>query len=512
MRTKNSIINILASIGAQAITILLGFITQKVFINSLGTEVLGINGLFSNIISMLAIAELGISTAVIYNLYKPVAENDKEKIKKYMNFYKICYRIILLIITFLGLVIFPFIKYFVGNVTITYNIYIIYTLFLFDTIASYTLTYKRSILYADQKNYIINIIHICYLILLNVGQIFLLIRFKNYIAYLILKIIMRLLENIIINIYVMRKYEYLKEHVNEKLSKEEKGHFFRELKGLIFHKISWTVISGTDNIIISKFVGIISVGIYSNYTMITNTLEQFMAQIFSAMTGSVGNLLALESKEKAYEIYKRTEMLQFIIYSTVTIGIFVVSKPFIEVWLGNKEFILDDLTVFTLSLSFFISGMRRNICIFKDASGIFYKDRFYSLGAAFINIIFSIILVKFYGIKGVIIGTIICYLFLHIVSYPKNIYETIFGRKKIEYIIEFIKYNCLVIFYMLITVVVVKYTIINNKILELIKDAVLAVIIPNIITVSIFRKKEEMSYLKQLIFNIIKNKMEEKKQ
>lgn len=151
MRTKNSIINIIASIIAQAITILLGFITQKVFINSLGAEILGINGLFSNIISMLAIAELGISTAVIYNLYKPVAENDREKIKKYMNFYKICYRIILLIITFLGMMLLPFIKYFVGNVTTTYNIYIIYILFLLDTIASYTLTYKRSILYADQK-------------------------------------------------------------------------------------------------------------------------------------------------------------------------------------------------------------------------------------------------------------------------------------------------------------------------------------------------------------------------
>ena len=127
MRTKNSIINIIASIIAQAITILLGFITQKVFINSLGAEILGINGLFSNIISMLAIAELGISTAVIYNLYKPVAENDREKIKKYMNFYKICYRIILLIITFLGMMLLPFIKYFVGNVTTTYNIYIIFT-------------------------------------------------------------------------------------------------------------------------------------------------------------------------------------------------------------------------------------------------------------------------------------------------------------------------------------------------------------------------------------------------
>ena len=126
MRTKNSIINIIASIIAQAITILLGFITQKVFINSLGAEILGINGLFSNIISMLAIAELGISTAVIYNLYKPVAENDREKIKKYMNFYKICYRIILLIITFLGMMLLPFIKYFVGNVTTTYNLSLIH--------------------------------------------------------------------------------------------------------------------------------------------------------------------------------------------------------------------------------------------------------------------------------------------------------------------------------------------------------------------------------------------------
>ena len=509
MRVKNSMINVSISMIAQVITVVLGFITQKIFIQTLGTEILGINGLFSNIISMLSIAELGMGTAVIYNLYKPLVENDTEKINKWMKFYKNCYRKIAMIIGFLGIICLPFIGFFVGEVNINYNIHILYLLYLTETVVSYLFTYKRSILYADQKNYVITLIHVLYLVLVNTFQIIILVFTKNYILYLVIKIIMRLVENLLINIASIKRYPYIKNPGKEELEKAEKKNFYKELKGLVFHKISWIVISGTDNIIISKFVGIIWVGIYSNYLMITNTIEQLVAQMFSAITGSVGNLLTSETKEKAYEVYKKTSLLQYIIYSTATVGIFCVSEPFIRIWLASEEFIFSKAIVFFICISFFFSGMRRNICVFKDAAGIFYEDRKMPIIASVLNIIFSIALAMILGIQGVFIGTIICYLFLHIFSYSKYIYEKVFEKKRTEYLKELLKYSLVLLLSMFIANGIIQITYCSNVWIELIKTIIISILTTNIITIIVFHKTDEYYYWKNFILALI-NKVKQK--
>ena len=189
MRVKNSIKNTTAAIVSNILTILIGLVAQAVFIKILGTEYLGINGLFTNIISMLGIVELGIGSAIVYNLYKPIANRDYETIKSLMNFYKKAYHIIALVVFIIGISIIPFLGYFIGKVTIDININLVYILFIIDIVCSYLLTYKRSLLYADQKNYIINIIHMIYLVTLNISQLLLLYITKNYYLYLGIKII-----------------------------------------------------------------------------------------------------------------------------------------------------------------------------------------------------------------------------------------------------------------------------------------------------------------------------------
>lgn len=515
MRIKNSVINVAISMISQLITVLLGFITQKVFIQMLGTEILGINGLFTNIISMLAIAELGIGTAVIYNLYKPLADNNEEEINKWMKFYKKCYKRIAITISVLGMLLMPFISFFVGEININYNVYILYLLFLIDTVVSYLWTYKRSILYADQKNYVISIIHVIYLVLLNILQIVILILTNNYALYLIVKIIMRVVENLLINIATIKRYPYVKDKCVIELENKKQKKFYTELKGLVLHKISWIIIGGTDNIIIAKFVGIDWVGIYSNYLMITNTIEQFVAQMFSAITGSVGNLLTSETAEKSYKIYKRMSLMQFIIYSTAAVGIYCVSKVFIQIWLQNENFILSEVVTLFISLSFFYCGMRRNICVFKDAAGIFFEDRKMAIIAAIFNIIASIILARYFGIIGVMIGTILCYLFLHIFSYPKYIYARIFKRNKKEYILELFKYSIILFIQIVITSLAIKSTYNPNLFIEFIKNAILTIIITNVITILVFRKTEEYCYwrdfFKELINKTIKRKRRDNK-
>ena len=194
MRSINSIKNAITAMASNIVSILIGVVAQAIFIRTLGAEYLGVNGLFTNIVSMLGIVELGIGSAIIYNLYKPVAEDNIEEIKILMNFYKKSYRIIAVIVFIVGVSIIPFLKDIVGEVTVDINLNFIYLLFILDIVASYLLTYKRSILYANQKTYITNIVHISYLIIMNVLQIITLLIFKNYICYLFIKIICRILE------------------------------------------------------------------------------------------------------------------------------------------------------------------------------------------------------------------------------------------------------------------------------------------------------------------------------
>ena len=336
MRSTNSIKNAITAVVSNIVTILIGIVSQAIFIKTLGAEYLGINGLFTNIVSMLGIVELGIGSAIIYNLYEPIAKDDTEKIKSLMNFYKKSYRIIAVIVFIIGMMVIPFLKNIVGNVSIGINIEFIYSLFIIDVVASYLLTYKRSILYANQKTYITNIVHIGYLIVMNTLQIVILLIAKKFIVYLIIKIICRILENVVITIIANRKYPYINEKNVKKIDKKTTKDIVKKVKGLIFHKVGSFVVLGTDNIIISKFLGVVTVGLYSNYNMIIQAVSNLFLQVFDSLTASVGNLLVENNCKKSYEIYKNMLMMNSILFTFATTEIICLIEPFIKVWIGEQ--------------------------------------------------------------------------------------------------------------------------------------------------------------------------------
>ena len=336
MRSEKSVINSFSGFLQSLISILIGFIAQKIFLNILGQEYLGLNGLFNNIISMLSIAELGIGSAIIYNLYKPIYEKDKETLKSVMSFYKKVYRIIALVIFLLGLLIIPFLSTIVGENQIQDNINIIFVLFLIDVVCSYLLTYKRSILQADQNNYYINFVHIGYLIGMNVLQIIILVFTKNYYLYLIIKIIFRLLENIVLNLIVNIKYTYLKEKNIKKIDKNILNDIKLKIKGIIYHKFATFFVSGTDNILISYFFNVGVVGIYSSYYMIINSVNTLFSQVIVSVTSSVGNLLVSDDKSKKYSIYKKIRFFNVWLAIFSAVSIFVIMDSFITIWLGKQ--------------------------------------------------------------------------------------------------------------------------------------------------------------------------------
>ena len=494
-RKKSSFKNMITAVSSNVLTIIVGLVAQAVFIKILGSEYLGLNGLFSNVISMLGIVELGMGSAIIYNMYKPIAENDHEKIKSLMQFYKKSYLIITLIISIIGIMIIPFIKYIVDieSVTVDVNVYLVYILFLLETICSYILSYKRSMLYADQKEYITNIIHMGYTIIVNTMQLTFLYFTHDYYLYLIIKVIMRLVENIVISSYVNRRYSYLLDNNVTKLDSKTEKDIFQKIKALFFHKIGGFIVSGTDNIIISKYLGLVTVGLYSNYYMIINAVQTVINHIIQATRASVGNLLVTESKKKQFEIFDKIRFMNFWISCFSSICIFIIMDSFITIWIGYK-FVLPTKVLLVLVINFFIVSSRSTYGAFKEAAGIFYEDRFVPIIESLLNIVLSIIFVKKFGLMGVFMGTVASGLVLWCYSYPKYVYKNVFGRSYYDYIKE-------TIYYLIVFVLIAGFSYslailisFENVYLQFISNVLLALIVPNVIMLLLFSKDENFKY------------------
>ena len=493
MRTKYSIKNSITQFMNNIITITTLFISQTLFIKILGIEYTGLNGLFTNILTILNLFELGIGSAITYNLYKYIKENDKETIKSIMHFYKKTYNYIAILIFIVGLLFIPFLSYIV-EVTVNINIYIIYFLFLTNTVSTYLINYKRNLLVASQKNYVINIVNIIYIIILNTTQILILYLTKNYYLYLIIKIICILLENIIINIMTNKLYPYIKEKQIIPLKTEIKENIINRVKALIIHKTSGAVTNGTDNILISIFIGITTVGLYTNYNYIITAIKKLFGNIISTLTPSIGNLLIENDKEKNYKTFKKIRFLNFWIAVFTSTNILLITEPFIKIWLG-KNYLLPTSVLITLTINYFQTMMRSSYSSFKDAAGIWIEDKYIPLIQLSINLISSIILLHLLGLKGVFIGTILSSLVLWCYSYPKYVYINLFDRKLINYIEDALTH--ILVFILIIGI----SFILNTHSTNILVSIMISLIIPNIILFILYRNSEEFKYYKELLRN-----------
>ena len=510
MRTENSIKNSISAIISNVFVMLLGFVIQTVFVKTLGKEYLGIVGLFNNIISCLAIVELGIGPAIVSNLYKPLADRDEEKIKTLLGYYKKCYTAIGILVFAIGIVIMPFLDYFVKT-SLTFEnfggIYLIFMLFVADSAISYFYSYKRSIIQADQKSRVINNAHlICYTLMI-VLQALTLILTRNYILFLVLKIVFRFLENVVLSRYVDKNYKFLKGSA-KKIERKVKVDIFKKVKGLIYHKIGVYVVSATDNIIISAFLGVGLVGVYSNYYLIINSLYTLYCQIFASIMASVGNLIFTETKERNYNIYKKVMFLDFWIYAFSGAVLYCIMTPFVKVWLGD-DFLLSNSVLAILVINFYMLGMRSSIGIFKEAAGIFHEDRFIPIIEAIIKIVASVVFVQFFGVFGVFLGTFFSCLIAVFYSLPHFVFKRLFDRKKRYYYMLYFKYIIIAAIGVLLTSAVYQLTALalpDSDLLRLIVSVAIAAVVPNAFFILLFHKTEEFKYYKDMALSKLKRK------
>lgn len=502
-RSKKSFINLITALVGQAFGIVISFFARILFVKFFNAEYLGLNGLFTNLLTMLSLVELGVGTAMTYSLYKPLAEEDNEKIKSLMNLYRKTYNIIGIIIIILGVSLLPVYRYLINEVPNVDNLDVIYLLFVLNTAISYFYSYKRSLIICDQKRYIATIYRYLFYFILNLLQIIALVITKNYIIFLVLQIIMTWLENILISIKANKMYPYLKEKSIKKLSKNELTDIKKNVNAMIFHKLGGVMVNSTDNILISKYVGLSSVGIYSNYYLIINALENVTSQFFNAIIASIGNLGATDSnKSHLKETFNTIFLINYLIFGSLTICLLILFNPFIKIWLG-QEYLFNYSIVIVICICFYLKGMRKSVLSFKEALGLFWYDRYKPIFESVINLFFSIFLGIKFGVLGIFIGTIISTISTSLWIEPLVLYKYGFNEKFLDYIVRFLKYTVYILVTYILTNLVVSNIYINGIITFIFKGFITCVMSILLLVLAVIKSKE-FKHLKIITKNIIK--------
>jgi O-antigen/teichoic acid export membrane protein len=445
-RTKNSIKNSATGLLSQGLTILLKFLVRLVFLRLFVKEYLGINGLFYNILTVLSLTELGVGDAIVYSMYKPLAVKDEPKLARLMKFYSKAYAIIGVAVTVIGLALIPLLPFIVESMPkdafLNKNFSFIYILFLLNSSLSYFFSYKRSIVAADQKNYIINSISIGTNILQSIFQIGVLLIFPkpySFIAYLVVQVIITIATNIIISNKADKMYPFIKDRKNiPALEKEEKSKLLSNIKAITIYKVGSVALDGTDNIIISKFCGLELVGSLSNYTLVTTSLQMFLAQIANSVTHSVGNVVAVENKEKNRFVFDSLVLLNFLIYGFSSACLFALFQDFIRLF-ATDDYLLSVPTMAIIVINFFLYGSMNVIWTYRSTMGIFIYGKYRPLVSAIINIVISIILAKYLDITGVLLGTTITRLVTNIWFDPYIVFKHGFKESVFPYYLTYIK-------------------------------------------------------------------------
>lgn len=432
-RTQKSFINVMTSFLTNAVFLITAFVVQKTLIATKGAEYNSINGLFSSIISMMSLADLGIGTAIIYHMYRPVAERDEEKINSLLLFYKRCYLAISGVVLLIGIPVGLLLPRLVGDAQIPDSIYLIYALFLADCISSYFLAYKKSLLYADLKNYIPDAIYFVTYVIQNALQIGALVFCNSYILFLIIKTLGKIIPNLLTSLYIRQKYPFTKEKNVKPVEKEVRQDIIVKVKGLFCHKIGKMLVTGSDSIVITGVLGLQVMNLYTNYYLVISGVRALLVRIFEILTNSVGNFLLDSNPEKNRDIYRKIDFINFWCFGCVTIGMYAVMQPLIVLWLG-EEFLFDKSVLFVLAVSFYLDGMRASVNTFKEAAGIFHEDRRIPLLEAGINLVVSIVLAKLMGAAGVFLGTIISMGIVYLYSYPKYVCKPLFDMSYGQYV------------------------------------------------------------------------------
>jgi len=504
-RIKNTSKNIVFAIIFQFIKILLVFLGRIIFVRQLGVSYLGINGLFTNVLSILSLADFGITTTLMFCLYKPLSDNDEEKIVQYMNYFKKVYNVIALAVAIFGICLMPFLKYLVNLPDNVPNIYIYYLLLLGNSVLSYLFVYKTTLLSADQKMYVINKYDIVFQFILFFVQNAFLILTKSFILYLVCNIVCTFISNLLKVNATNKIYPFLKEKIKLELPKDDKRNIFKNLYSLSCYKLGSVLQGSTDNILISVFVGTIAVGYYSNYNTIILSVTSFLTLAFSALKASMGNFVITKDKIEQFKMYNILEVYNYWLVSFCSVCFMILIPDFLEICFG-KEYILGFGLLVCTVLNFYTSNIRQVLWVYRETTGIFTKTKYITLVTTLFNVILSIIGGYCFGITGIILATIVARFIYAWWREVQIIFKNCFDANPDDYYITYIKRligTCIIYF---ITALICKYLTVFNIYISFVIKMIVCVIVPNVILFIVYRNSIAINYFKSDIIKMIINK------
>lgn len=500
-RTKNATRNAIFGILNRLVAIAFPFIIRTVMLYIMGSEYVGLNGLFTSILSFLSLAELGVGQALVYSMYKPIANQDKKTVCALLNLYRKLYRYIGTIILVIGLALLPFLKYLLKDgCPETVNLYVLYLIYLFNTISSYWLFgYKQSLLVAHQRSDIVSKRSLVVQTLMYLAQILVLVLFRNYYAYIILLPIFTVITNLANSIIVDKMYPEYKCVGN--VDKEIEQSIKKKVLALFGTKANSVVMHALDNIVISAFLGLTMVAKYGNYYYIMNAIISIMTIIYSSLTAGLGNSIVVDKKEKVYKDFNTISFMNAWIVTFCSASLICLFQPFMKIWVGEELMFGMDIVIL-LAVYFYVYQIRRIILTYKDAGGIWWEDRFRPYVMMITNMVGNLILVQFIGIYGVILSTIIAMC----VSWPWEIYTVfkyIFTFKAKEYAIKLVIYTASAAGLCAATWLVCQLCP-GDGILGLILRAVVCVIIPNLGMFLLYNRQPEFKAMLGKVRSLIK--------
>lgn len=497
-RTVNAKKNAISAIGNKMALLILTFVSRKFFIIYIGVEYLGINGLFSNILTLLSMADLGLGTAMNVSLYKPIAENDTRMTTALLNYFKTLYRIIAIAVAIIGISLMPFLKYLVNMDSDIPHLQLYYAVFVLKNVVSYLYIYKSSLIRADQKTYVINRVEVIVNFSKVVLQFLSVIIAKSYLLYILLDVVAVVVQNIIVSHKADQEYSFINN--DDKLTKTERHNIFSDISSVFLYKIAWSLLNGTDNILMSVIVGTVYVGLYSNYLTITSNLEMFVTLLFTSITASVGNLVATSSPENRYKTFKTMQMVSFWLCGIVCVGLLFLTQDFIQLWLG-KDFVLDNITLIAIVLNVFFSICMRPVWTFREGTGMYKQIRYIMFFTAFLNLLFSIVLGKIMGISGIIFATSLSKFLTYFWYEPNILFKNFFRKKSMNYYLEYFK-NTILMFAIIAICTYCMSCFAKVSILNWVLKAVICMLVVNLAYLIRYFRSVEFDNLKRKLLSM----------
>ena len=495
-RTNNSLKNIAASAIYQIVTIVFQFFNRSIFIRVLGVEYLGINGLFSNILQMLCLADLGLQTAAVYAMYKPLAENDERKLAALTNTYRKLYNVIAIVIASVGVLLIPFLKYLINlDKNIPYiNIYYLFA--LANTVASYLVAYKTNILVADQKMFVLSKVRSYFYVFQTVSMSAVLLLTKNYFVYLGVQVLFTYATNFCISLEASKRYDFLK-YKKEKLNREETKNLFSNIGAVMLNRISGLLVTATDNTLISIIVGTVAVGYYSNYSMMIMYLNNITNMVTSSLTASIGNLVIVENEQKRYQIFKVLQTASLMVCVFCSACLYLLMSDFITIWLG-AEFLLPNSVLVVCVINFYFTSIVLPIWTFRQATGLYQRVKYVMLCTALLNLVLSIILGLKFGLTGIIIATSIARVLTYFWYEPPILFKEFLGESSKVYYIGVLKNIISTVLLIITGTLIFNNFVVKNWVTLLVKAACVG-IFSLVWTIICYGRSEEFKWILQKI-------------